>query len=445
MGVHTNKITFKQINQLAIPAIFSGIAESLITLTDIAMIGNIQEHSVESLAAAGLVGSFIAGVIWIFAQTETSISSIVSVSLGAGRLDRLKKLVPQVLFFNFLLGVLVLALSLFLSQFIFELYNARGLVLDLAVDYFQIRIFGFPLTLISLTLFGTFRGMQNTIWAMICSLTAAFLNVGLDYILIYGIEGVIPAYNIQGAAYASLISQTVMVVMAFYFYFAKTPFRFDTGHRIHTLFKRYLHLSFNFILRAASLNIAFFVANAYATGYGESEMAAQSILMNIWLFFSFLIDGYANAGNAMGGKLLGEKRYMELWGLSKKISKLSVLISCVLIVIGLLFYQQIGALFNKDEAVLTIFKAVFWVVLVMQPINTLAYVYDGFLKGMGEAKYLRDNLIIATFAGFIPTLILCDSLGLRLHGVWLAFGVWMLIRSFPLMLFFRKKVVKESI
>src|SRR5690554_3755264 len=282
MGVHTNKITFKQINQLAIPAIFSGIAESLITLTDIAMIGNIQEHSVESLAAAGLVGSFIAGVIWIFAQTETSISSIVSVSLGADRLDRLKKLVPQVLFFNFLLGVLVLALSLFLSQFIFELYNARGLVLDLAVDYFQIRIFGFPLTLISLTLFGTFRGMQNTIWAMICSLTAAFLNVGLDYILIYGIEGVIPAYNIQGAAYASLISQTVMVVMAFYFYFAKTPFRFDTGHRIHTLFKRYLHLSFNFILRAASLNIAFFVANAYATGYGESEMAAQSILMNIW-------------------------------------------------------------------------------------------------------------------------------------------------------------------
>src|SRR5690554_2122996 len=161
MGVHTNKITFKQINQLAIPAIFSGIAESLITLTDIAMIGNIQEHSVESLAAAGLVGSFIAGVIWIFAQTETSISSIVSVSLGAGRLDRLKKLVPQVLFFNFLLGVLVLALSLFLSQFIFELYNARGLVLDLAVDYFQIRIFGFPLTLISLTLFGTFRGRSE--------------------------------------------------------------------------------------------------------------------------------------------------------------------------------------------------------------------------------------------------------------------------------------------
>lgn len=444
MGVNSKRITFKQINQLAIPAIFSGIAESLITLTDIAMIGNIQEYSVESLAAAGLVGSFIAGVIWIFAQTETSISSIVSVILGANRLSELKKLVPQVLLFNFLLGLLVLAGTYCFAQSLFELYNAKNLVLDFSVEYFKIRILGFPLTLISLTLFGTFRGMQNTIWAMICSLTAAALNVILDYVLIYGVEGFIPAYNIEGAAYASLISQTVMVLMAFYFYFSKTPFRFRIGPNLHPLFKRYLHLSFNFILRAASLNVAFFVANAYATEYGESEMAAQSILMNIWLFFSFLIDGYANAGNAMGGKLLGERKYLKLWGLSKKISVLSIVISFVLIAIGLLFYQQIGTIFNQDDTVLKIFYSVFWVVLAMQPINTLAYVYDGFLKGMGEAKYLRNNLIAATFLGFLPTLILCDSLGFRLYGIWLAFGVWMLIRSFPLIYFFRKKLFHSS-
>lgn len=76
----------------------------------------------------------------------------------------------------------------------------------------------------------------------------------------------------------------------------------------------------------------------------------------------------------------------------------------------------------------------------MQPVNAIAYVYDGFLKGMGETKYLRNNLIMATFSVFIPALILFDYFGLRLYGIWMAFGVWMGIRSFPLIFYFRKKM-----
>lgn len=441
MRASSSTISFRQINTLAIPAIFSGIAESVISLTDIAMIGNVEVNSVEALAAAGLVGSFIAGIVWIFAQTETSISSIVSVHLGQNRLALLKSLVPQVLFFNLLLSLIVLALTWSFSYWIFRLYQADGLVFQYAVDYFKIRILGFPLTLLSLTLFGIFRGLQNTYWAMLCAMTAAFLNVVLDYILIYGIDGWIPAYHIQGAAYASLIAQTVMVCMAFYFYLSRTSFRWNLGTQIHESFKRYLSLSFNFVLRAASLNVAFFVANSYATSYGEKEMAAQSILMNIWLFFSFFIDGYANAGNAMGGKLLGEKRYQDLWGLSQRITAYSVVISLILIFLALFFYTEIGWLFNKEPMVLKVFKAVFWIVLILQPINSIAYVYDGFLKGMGEAKYLRNNLIVATFLGFVPTLLICDYLGFRLQGIWISFGIWMLIRSFPLVYYFRRKTV----
>lgn len=436
----TTRISFKQINQLAIPAIFSGIAESLITLTDIAMVGNVKDHSVEALAATGLVGSFLSGIIWIIAQTRTSISSLVSQSFGANKIKEIETLVPQALYFNVFLSLFIFLPTYFFAQQLFELYQAKNLVLEFSVDYYKIRAFGYPLTLISLTLFGAFRGIQNTLWAMKCSLTAAIIHVILNYILIFGIDGIIPAFHIKGAAYASLIAQFIMVSMAFYYYFTKTPFRLNPGKSIHPLFRKYLYLSFNFILRTASLNVAFFLANSYATGYGKNYIAAQSILMNIWLFFSFFIDGYAGAGNAMAGRLQGERNYKQLWLLSKDISKYSILIASILIAVCFIFYNQIGQLFNQDTEVLAIFKSVFWIVLLMQPINTLAYIFDGFFKGMGDAKLLRNNLIFATFLGFLPTIILADYIGLSIYGIWLAFGVWMVLRSFPLMYIFKKRI-----
>ncbi len=85
-----SSVSFKNINRLAIPAIIAGIAEPLISLTDIAVIGNVSVNSVEALAAAGIVGSFLSAIIWIVAQTKTAISAIVSQHLGANRLHAVK-------------------------------------------------------------------------------------------------------------------------------------------------------------------------------------------------------------------------------------------------------------------------------------------------------------------------------------------------------------------
>src|SRR5690625_4866579 len=69
------KITFKEINKLAIPAIAAGIAEPIISLTDIAVVGNMQSHAVEALAAAGIVGSFLSAIIWIVDRKSTRLNS----------------------------------------------------------------------------------------------------------------------------------------------------------------------------------------------------------------------------------------------------------------------------------------------------------------------------------------------------------------------------------
>lgn len=433
------KITFREINVLAVPAIFSGISESIISLTDIAIIGNIKEHNVEALAAAGLVGSFLSAIIWVVAQTKTSISAIVSQHLGANRIYAVKTLVPQAITFNFILSIFILISTTLFANSIFKAYNAEGLILEYAESYYRIRALGFPLTLITFAIYGVFRGLQNTLWAMKCSIVGALLNVVLDFALVFGIEGWIPAMHLEGAAYASVISQFVMFSMALYYYLTKTPFTLKIRRKLNPSLKPLILMSFNFILRTTTLNITMYLANAYATGYGKNFIAAQSILMNIWLFFSFFIDGYASAGNALSGKLLGQKNYPALWQMSKSISKYSIVISLLLIALCAVFYKQIGLLFNQDIEVITVFVSVFWIVLVMQPINALAYIYDGIFKGLGDAKFLRNNLIFATFCGFIPTLLLFDYLGWQLYGVWIAFSVWMCCRSFPLIYTFKKK------
>lgn len=404
----------------------------MISLTDLAIIGHTKLHPVESLAAVGLVGSFLSAVIWVVAQTKTAISSQVAQHLGSRRVHAVKTLVPQTILFNFLLSLLILIITNLFAAQIFSAYNAGGLVLDYAVDYYHIRAFGFPFTLVSFALYGIFRGLQNTLWAMRCALTGTLIHVILALILVFGIPGFIPAMHIQGAAIASLISQIIMCVMAFYYFFTKTPFSLNFGKRINPNLKPFILLSFNFILRTAALNLAIYLANAYATMYGNAYIAAQSILMNIWLFFSFFIDGYSNAGNALAGKLMGSKDYEGLWKISKIIRRYAIIVALILILICFIFYTPIGKLFNKDADVLMLFKGVFWLILFMQPINAIAYVYDGIFKGLGEAKFLRNNLIAATFLGFIPTLLITNALDFKLHGIWIAFGVWMFIRSFPL-------------
>jgi len=440
-----NSVSFKNINRIAVPAIIAGIAEPLISLTDIAVIGNVEENSIDALAAAGIVGSFLSAIIWIVAQTKTAISATVSQHLGRNRLHAVKTLVPQAILFNFIFSLAIYGITAFFTEAIFSAYNADGLMLRYAESYYKIRALGYPLTLVTFAIFGVFRGLQNTLWAMKCSLTGAAVNIVLDYILVYGIDGWIPSMHLEGAAYASLAAQATMLVMALWFYFNKTPFHLKLSRTINPQLKPLLLMAANLFIRTAALNFAIYLANAYATGYGKNYIAAQSILMNIWLFFSFFIDGYANAGNAIGGKLLGAKDYKNLWELSKKISKYAVLIALILMGVCFALYNQIGLLFNKEAGVLALFSSVFWIVLVMQPVNAIAFMFDGIFKGLGEARYLRNVLLAATFLGFTPALLLADYFGLKLYAIWIAFFVWMLIRSSTLVIYFRQKYLHKEV
>lgn len=437
-------ITFKGINKLAIPAIIAGIAEPLLSITDTAIVGNIQENSTEALAAVGIAGSFISALVWILAQTRSAISATVSQYLGAKKIDKIETLPAQIIAINLLLSITIYIVTIFFAEDIFQLYNADGIVLKYSVEYYKIRAIGYPLTLFVFSCFGVFRGLQNTFWPMVISIVGAVLNIGLDFVLVYGIEGFFVPMNVKGAAWASVIAQAIMAILSGILLLKKTPFNFKIVFPFNKEIKNLLSISFNLIIRALSLNVALYLANSFATKYGNNYIAAQTIAFQIWLFFAFFIDGYASVGNIVSGKLLGEKNYKKMWQLSIKLSKYSIIIAIILAVICGIFYIKIGKLFSNDEQVLQSFYSIFWIVLLMQPLNAVAFVFDGIFKGLAEAVTLRNLLLIATFLGFIPTLLIGDYFNLKLYAIWIAFTVWMLLRAGILVVKFKNNYLHKN-
>jgi putative MATE family efflux protein len=419
----------------------SGIAEPLLSITDTAIVGNVPVNPTEALAAVGIAGSFISAIVWILAQTRSAISAIVAQYLGAGKTDEIQNLPAQIIYINLLLSLAIYLLTVFFVTEIFELYNASGLILEQSVSYYRIRALGLPLTLFVFSVFGVFRGLQNTFWPMVISILGAALNIALDYALIFGVEGIIGPMHVEGAAWASVIAQAFMAIMALVLFLKRTPFSLALNLPLNKEIKRLLSLSLNLIIRALSLNIALYMANAYATSYGANYIAAQTIAFQIWLFFAFFIDGYSSVGNIMSGKYLGEVNYAMIRTLSKQLIAYTLFIAVVLGLFCLLFYYPTGRLFSREPEVLDLFYSIFWIVLLMQPINAIAFVFDGIFKGMAEAVALRDTLLAATFLGFIPVLLIGDYFDLRLYAIWIAFTVWMVLRGGILIYLFERKIM----
>ena len=432
------KITLKHINKLAIPALISGVSEPILSLTDAAIVGNMQYHATESLAAVGIVTTFISMLVWVLGQTRSAISSIVSQYVGANKLDRIKNLPAQAIFIITSLSIIIIFSTYPLAKQIFKLYNASNLILDYSIIYYKIRVLGFPFTLFTIAIFGAFRGLQNTYYPMIIALIGALSNIILDIILVYGIDGYIEPMNIKGAAYASVIAQILMAAFAAYFLLKKTTIPLKPSLPFNPEIKRFILMILNLFIRTIALNVTLYYASSFATSYGAKYIAAYTIAINLWFLGAFIVDGYASAGNILSGKLFGEKAYAILITLSNKLIKYGVVIGIILGILGALFYYPIGRIFTKDPEVLKAFYNVFWIVLVMQPLCTLAFIFDGIFKGLGKMKYLRNVLLFSTFLVFIPILFWLDSLGYKLHAIFIAITFWIIARGIPLIIKFRK-------
>lgn len=438
------KVNTSLVNKIAIPALIAGVAEPLLSITDTAVVGNVDLNATEALSAVGIAGAFISMLVWVFGQTRSAISALVSQYLGANKLDDIKTLPAQAIAIILLISIVVIGISYPFAEYILNFYNAKGIVLDYSSSYFQIRIFGLPFTLLTFAIFGVFRGLQNTFIPMVIAILGTLLNIILDIALVHGIDGLIPAMHVDGAAYASLIAQFFMAILSVILLLKKTQIPLTISFPFHRELPKMAVMILNLIIRTTALNVALYFGTAFAAEYGAEYSAAYTILFYIWLFGAFIIDGYSSAGNILSGKLYGEKNYIELVKLSERLIRYAIIVGIVMVLIGGFLYYPIGRFFTKEAAVLEEFYAVFWLVLAMQPICAIAFIFDGIFKGLGKMAVLRNVLLVSTFVVFVPAIFILDTLDLKLYAVWIAFVLWIAARGFPLIYFFRKEFVPKT-
>ncbi len=439
-----NKISITDINKLAIPAIIYNITEPVLGLVDLAIIGKIAHNATEAQGGVGLAVGLISTLVWGLAQVRTAISAQVGKFLGMKKLSLIKTLVPQSLYLSLLLGLFFWVITVIFYQPIstFLFHNTNNLTLQFSLDYYKIRAIGLPISLFIAGVFGVFRGYQNTSWAMKISLTGGIINLLLDLVLVHG-YGAIPALGVKGAAYASLIAQIIMFLMSIYYLIKKTPFNLNPTLKLNPELKETLKMTANMLIRTLALNATFILALRFANNYGKIALSTYAVGINIWLFSSFFIDGYSNAGNAIAGKLLGEKDIKKLSELTKFLIKINFFVALGLSIIYVLTTKIITGLYF-NEATAPIFLTFFWVIIIAQPINSIAYSLDGIFKGLGEAKTLRNVLLIGTFLVFIPLLYLFDFFNFQLIGIWFSFLAWMTWRAGSLLYLFNQYIKNNS-
>lgn len=440
----TKSIKISDIQKLAIPALISGIAEPILSITDTIIVGNMAENATISLGAVGIVGSFISMLIWVFGQTRSVIASIIAQALGQKKLEEIEDLPAQGILIIIISSFLIILLTYFNSEGLFKFYNASGNLLKFCVEYFNIRVWGLPFTLLTIGIFGIFRGLQNTYYPMIIAIVGTILNIVLDIILVYGVEGFINPMFIQGAAYASLVAQVTMAFLAVILLYKKTNIKLAVKFPFNPKIKSFMQMFGNLVIRTASLNVTLYFCNAFATKYGDEFIAAYTIAINLWFLVAFIIDGYSSAGTILSGKLYGEKSYGVLMKFGNDLTKIGVKIGVIMCIIGCVFYYPLGRIFNNDPVVLEEFYNIFWIVLAMLPLCSIAFIFDGIYKGLGWMKDLRNVLLFSTFIIFVPFVILFDHYDLGLHGIFYAFTLWILSRSIPLIIKFRKTFNKVS-
>lgn len=427
---------------------FGGIVEPILSLTDLAVVGNIgydtfgqSNENLSAVAAVGIAGSLLSALVWVFAQMKSAISAVVSQAYGSQKMRNMASLIPQMVYFNAIAGIVTLFVAYFSSAWIFEhLLSASGAILTDGVAYFNIRILGFPLTLITFSIYGVFRGIQNTWWAMIVSIIGGSVNVILDFMLVLGWGGLFSPMGVEGAAIASVIAQIIMFVLTLYFLFYKSKIRLIHSLKLNPQFMELLGITGNLVLRTLTLNIALMLTHKFANIYGTVQAATHAVMLNLWLFSAFFLDAFATSANAQAGKFLGNRNKDAMQRNLKRHLQLSIGVACALAVLMMIFDQSIMGLLIDNSKVWDMYPKILPLFAICLVANALAFTLDGIFKGMGKAKFLRNLLFISTGVGFLPVLLIGNLWMPGLQIIWIAIIVWMLFRGVIPYFYFKQKL-----
>jgi putative MATE family efflux protein len=319
--------------------------------------------------------------------------------------------------------VCVTALGLLTAPVVIDAMGASARAHPYAVTYLRISILGAPALLLALAGAGYLRGVQDTRTTLVIAVAANTMNLVLElgfvYVLHLGISGsawgTVLAQLAAAGAYVAIIGRAARRERA-----SMRPDR--AGIRANAI------VGSRLVVRTGSLLFAFVVSAAIAARFGDDDVAAHQIAMQVMLLLAFALDALAIAAQAMVGKFLGGDDAGGAKSASRRMLELGVLFGIGAGLLVAVAAPWLVRIFTNDARVQHIAVELLLIVAAIQPVAAVVFVLDGVLIGAGDAGYLAWAMLIATLAVFLPAALVVLALDAGVLWLWAAIAAWMLAR-----------------
>ncbi|KAK8683193.1 hypothetical protein V6N13_039259 [Hibiscus sabdariffa] len=322
-------------------------------------------------------------------------------------------------------GILGLLQAIFLISGAKPLLNFMGIgsdspMLNPAQQYLTLRSLGAPAVLLSLAMQGVFRGFKDTKTPLYATVAGDATNIILDPIFMFVFR-----LGVSGAAIAHVISQYLISVILLWKLMSQVDLLPPSLKHLH--FGRFLKNGFLLLIRVMAVTFCITLSASKAARLGSTSMAAFQVCLQVWLATSLLADGLAVAGQAILASSFAKKDYEKATATASRVLQLGLVLGLILAVIlgcGLSFGAK---LFTKDADVLRLIGTGIPFVAATQPINSLAFVFDGVNFGASDFAYSAFSLVLVAIVSIICLCFLSSSHGFI--GLWIALTIYMTLRA----------------
>ncbi|XP_061353408.1 protein DETOXIFICATION 43-like isoform X6 [Gastrolobium bilobum] len=325
------------------------------------------------------------------------------------------------LIFGTILGLLQAAILIFGAK---PLLAAMGVkhdspMLQPAEKYLRLRSFGAPAVLLSLAMQGIFRGFKDTTTPLYVIVTGYAFNVALDPILIFKLK-----LGLRGAAFSHVLSQYMMAFTLMLILMKKVHLLPPSIKDLQIF--RFLKNGGLLLARVVAVTFCMTFAASLAARLGSIPMAAFQPLLQIWLASSLLADGLAVAVQAILACSFTEKDYNKTTAAATRTLQMSFVLGVGLsLAVGVGLYFGAG-IFSKNIDVLHLIQIGVPFVAATQPLNSLAFVFDGVNYGASDFAYSAYSLVMVSIVSIATEYFLYKKK--QFIGIWIALSIYMVLR-----------------
>jgi MATE family multidrug resistance protein len=401
--------------RLALPSILANITIPLVGIVDTAIVG----HLSDAAAIGGIaIGTMLFDLLyWNFGFLRIGTSGLTAQAFGrVNELtnervnDECRKILTQSLTIAMIAALGIWAIQWLFVTAVLAVVPCSAEVASVARDYFFVRIWAAPATLMLMAFKGWFIGMQDTKSPMAVDILVNVVNMGASYYLAVhtplGVVGV--AWGTLIAQYSGLILAVLILVFRYILDLKFLISDLKTAMRWSEL-RRMMALNGNLFVRSLCFMVVYVGFTSLAGRYGDTELAVSSIMMKLFMFFSFFVDGFAYAGEALVGKAYGQTvrgERLEVSGIVRALFNWAIGVGLLFTVIYAVWGKGCIALMTSDAEVIDASMSYMGWLIAMPIISTLAFMWDGVFVGATAGKQIRNSMIWAAcafVAGYLLT------------------------------------------